>query len=158
MDKPHAAPNVVPDWMGPFLWIFVGISGIGLVVSLGVHVGALLGHKVAPDALFPLLHAGIFVVWVPTVLLSRRTVGIVDQRNFWKVMLKPKWLRYVVFVFTAYALINFLFFITKVPRGVKGNQDPIELWRGFSGHWMAFYSAAFAILYSVTQRRGRDET
>jgi len=39
------------------------------------------------------------------------------------------------------------------PRGASGAgggaNTPPEVFRGFSGHWMAFYSAAAAILYSA---------
>jgi len=30
---------------------------------------------------------------------------------------------------------------------------PAVVWRGFSGHWMAFYSAALAILYSAAHAK-----
>jgi hypothetical protein len=149
---------LVPEGMRPFLWILVWISAVGLVVSLCVHVGAVMGHKVVPDACFFILHIGIFVVWAPAVILSRRTVGIVDQRDFWKVMLNPSWMRYVVYAFMGYAFINFFFFISHVPRVPKEFQPPVALWRGFSGHWMAFYSAAFAVLYSAAQGSRRSVT
>jgi len=50
-----------------------------------------------------------------------------------------------------YAVINFMFFMTKAPSGGRGANQPAEVWRGFSGHWMAFYSAALAILYSAAR-------
>ena len=37
----------------------------------------------------------------------------------------------------------------QVPKGDSGANPPAIVWRGFSGHWMAFYSAALAILYSA---------
>ena len=42
-------------------------------------------------------------------------------------------------------------------RAVVMNSPPTRLWRGFSGHWMAFCSAALAILYSAatTSSSGR---
>ena len=51
----------------------------------------------------------------------------------------------MVYGFFAYAAVNFLLFITKAPKGGGGANPPAVVWRGFSGHWMAFYSAALGI-------------
>ena len=47
-----AAANSVPDWIRPFLWFFVFLSAIGLLVSLWIHLGAMMGRRVAPGAFF----------------------------------------------------------------------------------------------------------
>lgn len=47
-----------------------------------------------------------------------------------------------------YAFVNFFIFMTQVPKGGSGN-PPAIVWRGFSGHGMAFYTPAFAMLYSA---------
>jgi hypothetical protein len=52
----------------------------------------------------------------------------------------PDWTRYMVYGFFGYAIVNFLFFMTKAPSGGGGANPPAVVWRGFSGHWMAFYS------------------
>jgi hypothetical protein len=150
-DSPSAA-NPVPDWIRPFLWFFVAFSALGLVVSLWVHFGAVMGKRVAPEAFFWMLHVGIFVVWVPTIFVAQRLVGNVNRKDLWKVVLKdsPDWVRYMVYGFFGYAILNFLFFMTKAPSGGTGN-PPAVVWRGFSGHWMAFYSAALAVLYSAAR-------
>lgn len=147
--------DAVPGWLRPFLWLFVAISCAGLALSIWVHVGALFGRRVAPESFFWMLHVGIFVVWIPAVLIAQRLVGNTSRRDFWKVILKdvPVGLRYAVYGFLGYAMVNFLFFVTKVPPHSAHNSGwdntPVEVWRGFSGHWMAFYTAAFAILYSA---------
>jgi hypothetical protein len=151
-DFPSVA-NSVPDWIRPFLWVFVLFSAIGLVVSLWVHLGAVMGRRVAPEAFFWMLHVGIFVVWFPAVFIAQRLVGNVNRRDFWKVILKdsPGWMRYMVYGFFGYAGVNFLFFMSKTPGGGSGANPPAAVWRGFSGHWMVFYSAALAILYSAAR-------
>jgi hypothetical protein len=151
-DYPSAA-NSVPDWIRPFLWLFVCFSAIGLVVSLWVHLGAVMGRRVAPEAFFWMLHVGIFVVWFPAVLVAQRLVGNVNRKDFWKVVLKnaPDWMRYMFYGFFGYALVNFMLFMTKAPSGGSGANPPAVVWRGFSGHWMVFYSAALAILYSAAR-------
>jgi len=143
------AANSIPDWLRPFIWLFVALSAIGLVVSLWVHLGAVMGRSVSP--LFWILHVGIFVVWLPAVLVAQRLVGNVNRKDFWKVILKgsPDWMRYMVYTFFTYALVNFLLFMGKAPSGGSGMNPPASVWRGFSGHWMAFYSAALAVLYSA---------
>lgn len=146
-----SAANSVPDWSKPFLWFFVCFSAVGLVVSLWVHLGAVMGRRVAPQSFFWMLHVGIFVVWFPTIFVGQRLVGSVNRKDFWKVVLKgsPDWMRYMVYGFFGYAIVNFLLFMTKAPSGSSGANPPAVVWRGFSGHWMAFYSAALAVLYSA---------
>jgi len=151
-ERQAAGPaDLVPQWVRPFLWMFIAVSAVGLALSLWVHLGAVMGRRVAPEAYFWMLHVGIFVVWFPAVFVSQRLVGNVGRKDFWKVVLKgsPDWMRYLVYGFFGYAVVNFLFFMTKAPKGGSGANPPAVVWRGFSGHWMAFYSAALAILYSA---------
>jgi hypothetical protein len=153
--KLSGLPKSMPRWSGPFLWIFASLSCIGLIVSLWVHLGAVMGRRVAPEAFFWMLHIGIFVVWLPAVLVAQRLVGNINRKDFWKVVLKdsPVWMRYMVYGFLGYATVNFLFFVVRAPSGSGGADPPAEVWRGFSGHWMAFYSAALAILYSAIRHQ-----
>jgi Protein of unknown function (DUF3592) len=144
-----AMQDAVPGWVRPLLWPFIGLSAIGLVVSLWVHLGAVTGRRVAPEAYFWILHMGIFVVWFPAVLVAKGRVGNINRKDYWKVVLRgcPDWMRYMVYGFFAYAVVNFALFMLQAPAGGSRNLTAVE-WRGFSGHWMAFYSAALAILYS----------
>jgi hypothetical protein len=93
--------NSVPDWIRPLIWFFVFLSAIGLVVSLWIHLGAVMGRRVAPEAFFWMLGVGIFIVWLPAVLVAQRLVGSTNRRDFWKVVLKgsPDWMRYGVRLF-----------------------------------------------------------
>jgi hypothetical protein len=153
--EPFMVEGSVPDWSKPLLWAFIWISVIGLIVSLWVHLGAVMGRRVAPAAFFWILHIGIFVVWFPAMLTTRNAVRNVNQKEFWKVVLKgsPKWMHYMVYGFFGYAVVNFLWFMTKAPNGSNGSDPPAVVWRGFSGHWMAFYSAALAMLYSAAHAK-----
>lgn len=73
-----------------------------------------------------------------------------EPKRFVEIVLKgsPDLMHYMVYVFFVYAFVNFLLFIGKTPSGSSGTNPPASVWRGFSGHWMAFYSAALAILYA----------
>jgi hypothetical protein len=146
-----SAVDTIPQWFIPVRWVFVWIAGIGLVVSVSVHIAAVMGRPVS--MFFWVLHAGIFVVWIPTVLVGKKLVGDLNRKDFWKVTMKdvPNWMRYMMYVFLAYAMVNFLFSFANAPS--KGNigDAPSSVWRGFSGHWMAFYSAALAMLYAAAR-------
>ena len=146
-----ANTDSVPRLLRPFIWVFVALSAVGLFVSLYVHLGAVMGRRVAPEAFFWILHMGIFVVWFPAVLVAKQRVGSTRRKDFWKRVLEgsPEWMRYLVYGFLGYAMVNFGLFMLKAPTGSTGSNPPAEVWRGFSGHWMAFYSAALAILYSA---------
>jgi hypothetical protein len=148
-------PDSVPEWLQPFVWVFLGLSAAGFVLSLWVHFGAVAGRRVAPAPFFWILHMGIFVVWFPAVMVAQRQVGNLKRNDFWKVVLKgsPDWVRYLVYGFLGYAIINFLYFFTQAQTGRDEGADPPPMvWRGFSGHWMVFYLAAFAILYSAARQ------
>jgi hypothetical protein len=72
-DSDSVTQNAVPDWLRPFIWVFVSLSDIGLVVSLRVHVEAIMGR--AARSFFWVLHMDILVVWFPSVLVAQRLAG-----------------------------------------------------------------------------------
>ena len=63
--------------------------------------------------------------------------------------------------FFGYAFLNFfIFFIAGIGGAAESGSDgdaPPVVFRGFSGHWMAFYSIAMAILYSAAHVREHDD-
>jgi hypothetical protein len=151
--------DAVPEWLRPFVWIFIVLSAVGFVLSLWVHFGAVADRRVAPASFFWILHMGIFVVWFPAVMVAQRQVGNLHRKDFWKVILtdSPDWVRYLIYGFLAYAVINFMYFFTQAPTGHSEDADPPPMvWRGFSGHWMVFYLAALAILYSTAARQNAE--
>jgi hypothetical protein len=133
---------------------FAVLATIGLVLSLTVHVSSLLGMPSPLGEASWALHIGVFVVWFPAVLASRGLVKDFKQEDFWKAALRacPTWMKYMTSLFFVYAIVNFLTFMLldvgggKIDPGSGGT--PSSVLRGFSGHWMAFYSAAMALLYS----------
>lgn len=135
------------------LYPFVLLSALGLLLSLAAHIGALLGLDIPPEAMG--LHMGIFVVWIPAVIMANSSLTKnAARKDYWKIVLRgaPTWMRYMTFGFFIYAFVNFIVFIALGPASRGGGGDtPPSVIRGFSGHWMAFYSAAFSILYSAIQ-------
>ena len=149
----------LPNWLKPLVGLFAFLSLIGLVLSIWVHVGALLGRKVAPEYFFWGLHVGIFVVFFPAILVAQKRVGSTSRRDFWKVVTKgsPDGLRYLLYFFFAYAFVNFFIFFLRAPTGKYPDGPPALVWRGFSGHWMVFYCASFVILSSAL-KSSRERT
>jgi hypothetical protein len=125
------------------MWIAVA----GLIASVIAHVSSLLG---VPQPFGPavwLLHAGIFVVWLPAVVVAMRLARGAKQADFWKATLRgcPSWMRRGFYVLFAYAFINFF---VGIALGLESGSDNLRL---FSGHWTLFYYAGMAMLYSAVK-------
>lgn len=135
----------------------MALAAVGLLLSLGVHVASLLGLRVPGGELVWSLHIGIFVVWFPAVLVAARANRGRPQREYWKTVLSgcPPWMRYTGYVLFAYAVANFFWVMAtgESRHGLK-NFDEVSAIRAFSGHWLVFYGAAFAILYSAYRAPG----
>jgi hypothetical protein len=142
------------------LWsIFALISGLGFLASLVAHIAGYLGIS-EPFGFDPWpLHVGIFIVWLPAVIVAQRLSKDFPQKDMWKAALRgcPKWMRLGLYGLFAYAFASFAYFFLATMQGAGGDEDP-EVVRGFSGHWLVFYYAAFAILYSAIQVAGDDPT
>lgn len=149
----------VPAWANPLLWPLIMLSALGLVLSLWVHIGAIAGRKVVAEPMFAILHVGAIALWIPAVLVAKKRVGATQGRDYWKRVLTgtPDWMRYFVYIALGYAVVNFLIFLPQAPpKGYPSGQTPAIVWRGFSGHWMAFYSAALAILFAAANTPERS--
>lgn len=149
---------MIPGWLKPILSLIGGLAWVGLTLSILSHLAALLGSQGPLGDYAWVLHIGIFIVWLPTVLVASRIGADFERKDLWKAVLRgcPQWMQYMVCGFFGYALLNFAIFIIASPKGGSGPMPPAVV-RGFSGHWMAFYSAAAAVLYSATHVSDRDQ-
>lgn len=131
---------------------FMFLAAVGFVLSATAHLLALFGMEVPGGGYVWGLHIGIFVVWIPTVLVSMQTTRFATRRDVWNIALGgcPPWMRYGLYILFAYAILNFVLFIGTAPKhsAQLGSTPPSSVVRGFSGHWMVFYAGAFAVLYS----------
>jgi hypothetical protein len=135
------------------LYLFAGLAAIGLFLSVMSHLATLAGFAEPLGNHAWLLHPGIFIVWFPAILVAQRLTRGAPRDRFWEIALRgcPSWMKYMVYGFFVYALVNFLFFVLSIELHkppTMASMPPLSIVRGFSAHWMAFYSAAFAILYS----------
>jgi hypothetical protein len=142
---------------------FMYLAGFGLVLSLIVHICALIGIPSPLGEIAWGLHIGVFIVWLPAVIVAMSLVKDFKQKDFWKAAFRacPKWMKNLTYFFFGYAILNFVLFIMlEVGSGNSkgsGSGTPANILRGFSGHWMAFYSAAMAVLYSAIHVKEHDE-
>jgi hypothetical protein len=139
--------------MNIILYPFMVLAACGLALSMGAHFMALAGRPIPGGKLVWSLHAGVFVVWIPAVLTSLQTTRYANRKDFWKVALAgcPAWMRRAGYILFGYAIFNFAMFMATTahqPKQQTAGDAPPAVIRGFSGHWMIFYGAAFAILYS----------
>lgn len=144
----------------PLIRFFGILAAAGLVLSIISHLAGLLGFTGPLGDYTWLLHVGIFVVWLPTVLVAKSLTKGSNQRDFWKVAFRgcPPWVKYAVYGFFGYAFVNFfLAFIVGTPTQSGPGPMPPDVVRGFSGHWMVFYSAAAAVLYSADHVKDSDQ-
>lgn len=148
----------MPGWSKPILWFFAVLSALGLVLSVLSHVAAILGKEgpLGDRAFF--LHIGIFVVWLPAMLVSNRLSSDFKRKDMWKATLRgcPRWMRYTLNGLFIYVVVNFLLFMLSAPQNRGFGKMSPETLRGFSGHWMLFYAAAIAIYYSGIHLNDRD--
>lgn len=140
---------------------------LGFIISLVVHISALLGIDVLTG--FPyvwLLHLGIFVLFVPFVFSSRKTLGAKPTLTEIRAAF-PTWVVVLGVCICAYAVLNFALFMLATAGGSPSIQDGkylllnhgkfvreltsgeyaafrINEVRGFSGHWLVFYFVPFA--------------
>jgi len=131
------------------------LAALGFLLSVGAHVASIIGVTLPGGQWIWFLHVGIFVVWFPTVLIANRVGGGERGKDLWKIVLSgcPRWMRLAGYVLFAYVILNFVYFmsVSSGHRNSGGAATAVEI-RGFSGHWMIFYGAAFMTLYSVLKR------
>ena len=91
-----------------------------------------------------LLFPGLFVVWIPTVLLTNRLTRDFKQRDIWKAALRgcPQWMRTGLWV-----VIGFVFAMFFLP--FLWGSDPGKSPASFVVFPATFYAASFCVMYSL---------
>lgn len=147
--------------MTVLLWPFQWVALTGFLLAVLVHAMGLFQIAVPVplqpyinDALYDILHMGIFVVWFPAALVATRVSNAQGMSGVsWSTLLKgcPQWMRKGVYGLFAYAFINFFVSIW-LNLNTDQSGEGMHVPSGFSGHWLLFYGAAFATLHSVTRK------
>ena len=137
--------------MGGVARFFAVVAACGFVASLVVHLIAWTGLEPPFGEAVFVLHAGIFVVWLPAVLMTQKLVRGAPRRDFWKAALRgcPQWMRTGLYILFPYVFVNFF---AGMLLGVEEQGTP---YRMFSGHWLLFYFAGMAMLTSAANLNSR---
>ena len=136
------------------LLCFSLLSAAGLALSVLAHVAVLRRTGGPLGAYTPLLHAGLFVVWIPAVWVSRRRVRRNHSgQNGWQAIFRdcPAWLKYPAYALLAYAMANALMLFRALPAPDALPAQPSRQLHVLSAYWMAFYALALAVLYAATR-------
>lgn len=142
----------LPAWLKPFVGVFSLIAIVGFCLSFSVHIGALFGRRVLPSYFFGVLHAGVFAVSFPAILVAQKRVGSTTRKDFWKAVTRgaPDGLRYFLYFLFFYTFLSSIPSFLHTPPGVAPQKhDALFDWRESSSIWMVFYCASFTILSSA---------
>lgn len=146
--------NPLPVWLTPVLPVFASLAIVGFVLSIWINVGVLTSRW-TPPAYFWALHLGIFVIFLPAILVAQKRVGSTHRKDFWKVVLKgaPQWMRHFFYALLAYgAVIDIPSWIQLAQPSGSPQSGGFGDWARFSAIWMVFYWASFAILYAAMKQ------
>jgi len=126
-----------------FVHLFFALAVGGFCASALVHLLALAGREPPGGMAVMGLHIGIFVVFIPAVILGGRIAqgGTQGKMPF----ASSEWVKWTTVGLFVYAFVNF--FLGFMDLGSKAT--PFRL---FSGHWMLFYFIAAAMLDSYLER------
>ncbi len=122
----------------------------GFMTSVIVHLCSLLGLSQPFGKVAWGLHVGVFFIGVPVLSVMRKSTRGAKQIDIWKAALQggPGWFLTTLYGLFVYAFVNFFIGIPSDP------DSEVQQLRLFSGHWMAFYFAAFAVLWSAACLNG----
>jgi cytochrome b561 len=148
--------------MGYLLLAFVAV--MGFAASLGCHVMGWLGIEPPFEDVSTILHVGLFVVVVPLVYFSSKTMpATADKKNNLKHLFAelPKWIEKTLPYLAAYLVFNFVFATYSIEQYPKNREPPYLTIRLFSGHWMLFYGMSalgFVGLFRLSRKKKATES
>jgi hypothetical protein len=124
------------------------IAFFGFALSLGAHIGAILGREPLLGEGVWLLHVGMFVVWIPPFFIVLRRLKLpADPSDFWAEAMRgaPAWMRWLFPVLAAACVVDGLL-------AFAGPKSEYTELRFFSAAWIFLYAAAFVVLYSLSNQ------
>jgi hypothetical protein len=153
MGKEDMRADKVMRYVRVLLYPFVVLAAVGLVLTLIVHLSIWAGLPLGKHGFS--LFGGVFVVWLPVVLVFQLLTRDCKQKESWKVCMRecPVWMKRMFSGFFIYAFISFGFLLfgmyTDIKSGGSGGGLPKFVSLGSSGFCLMFYSTAMAVLYSA---------
>ena len=95
--------------MTALIYPFLALAAAGFIAMLAVHVASLFGVTYPFDHFLNFLGPGVFVVFLPAVLVMNRLTRDFKQKDIWRAALRgcPWWMRRTVWVIFGYGWISF---------------------------------------------------
>src|SRR5438105_10873600 len=126
-------------------------SAAGMLLCVFSYLGWLTGSYRLTSREPPLLFIGIFVVWLPTVLLLNTLTRDFKQKDLWKAALRgcPPWMRTTLWI-----VVGGVMAITFIP--LIAGRNPGEGPEGFGLFPIAFYAVSFCVMYSLIHVAEQD--
>jgi len=121
------------------------VSAVGVILCLTCFVVGSSGVHDLPKEVAAILFGGVFVVWLPTVLLMNRLTRDFKQKDIWKAALRgcPPWMRTTLWIVVG--LVMAVTFMVPIVSGQSPGQNP----NGFSLFPISFYAVSFCVMYSL---------
>jgi hypothetical protein len=120
------------------------LSGAGVLLCIFSYLRLLTESYRPLKSGPPILFIGIFIVWLPTVLLMNTLTREFKQKDLWKAALRgcPSWMR-----ISLWALVGAVMAVTFLPVILGRNSAPSE--GGFTLFPIVFYGVSFCTMYSI---------
>jgi len=126
------------------LTVVMFLAFIGLALSFAGLLASYGGLSLFDDGFARKLSIGMFVVWLPTVIVAARTCRSVARNDMWKIMLSgcPPWMRGALWTACGFGMLNFVYSVTR-------GKDHSSFIQSAGGHLIIFYGIAFCVMYSA---------
>ena len=137
--------------MTKLAYVVMVLAGVGALLCLSLYLFSVTGIFTLPSEDGAALFAGIFLVWVPTILLMNRLTWDFKQKDLWTAALRgyPSWMRNTLWV-----VIGCVFAVSFISLLSKENLG--EAPDSFVLFPITFYAVAFCVMYSFIQAEKQD--
>ncbi len=129
------------------------LAGVGVLLCLSFYLLGVTGIYLLPARGVPIVFGGIFVVWLPTVILMNRLTQDFKQKDIWKAALRgcPAWMRTALWV--VIGCVFAVFFLPVLAKRSPGDSPQI-----FVLFPIMFYAISFCVMYSLINVGKYDST
>jgi hypothetical protein len=137
--------------MARVAYIVMVLSAIGVLLCLGLYLFEVIRLSPLPSAVAMVPLAGLFLVWLPTILLMNRLTRDFKQRDFWKAALRgcPDWMRNALWIVVGGAFALFVVLLL----WKRNSREALYVVVLFP---ITFYAVSFCAMYSFIQAEKQD--
>jgi hypothetical protein len=143
--------------MTALIYTFLLLASAGLMAMLSIHVAALAGSTALFSHFGRLIFLGIFVVFLPAIVVMNRLTREFKQKDFWRAALRgcPVWMQRALYFIFGYAFLGAFV----LPRLYGGATNTVlNSARKMSAIGLTFYYIATCVLYSAVHAGKFDES